>query len=176
MQKVIVDLGCGTTKFSGAIGIDQIPYPGVNIICDFEKSLPLKSNSVDTLYASHLLEHINGLVVFMEDIYRVCKQGANVHIAVPYLTSHAAFRDPTHVRYFSEETFLYFQHPAPYKIKTNFQIQDIRYKYKPFFRIFPKFIQKIFRKHLWNIVDEIRVSLKVQKNAPEETSPSNKPS
>jgi len=175
MQKVIVDLGCGTAKFSGAIGVDRIPLPGVNIVCDFEKSLPLKSNSVDVLHTSHLLEHINDLVVFMEEIYRVCRQGTNVHITVPYLTSHSAFRDPTHVRFFSEETFVYFQHPTPYKIKTNFQILDVRYKYRPLFRIFPKFIQKILRKHLWNVVDEIKVSLKVQKNSLGEISPSNKP-
>ena len=71
MQEVIVDLGCGTKKVSGAIRIDRMAHPGVNIICDIEQSLTLKSNSVDALHASHLLEHISSLIVLMEEIYRV---------------------------------------------------------------------------------------------------------
>ena len=63
MQEVIVDLCCGTKKVSGATGIDRMAHPGVNIICHFEQSLPLKSNSVDAPHASHLLEHISSLIV-----------------------------------------------------------------------------------------------------------------
>lgn len=162
MQEVIVDLGCGSKKVSGAIGIDRMAHPGVNIICDFEQSLPLKSNSVDALHASHLLEHISSLIVLMEEIYRVCKPGAGVYITVPYFTSRGAFRDPTHVRYFTEETFQYFQQSVPYGIKANFKIRDVHYKYRTVFRIFPKFIKNIFRKHLWNVVDELSVSLEIQ--------------
>lgn len=164
MLKMIVDLGCGTNKTSGAIGIDWVHYPGVNIVSDLEYSLPLRSNSIDALHASHILEHINNLIPLMEEIYRVCKPGALVYITVPYFTYEGAFRDPTHVRFFSEVTFSYFQDPTPYGIKTDFQIQDIFYKYRTIFRIFPKFIQKIFRRHLWNVVDEIKISLRVQKS------------
>lgn len=161
MKKIIVDIGCGSRKIEGAIGIDGIHQPGVNIVCNFEQALPLKTNSVDILHASHLLEHIQNLVQLMEEVYRVCKPKGQVHITVPYFTSRGAFRDPTHVRYLSEETFIYFQNPTPYKIRTDFQIQNIHYKYRTFFRYFPEFIRKIFRRHLWNVVDEITVSLKV---------------
>jgi len=164
MQKMIVDLGCGTRKVAGAVGIDRLAHPGVNIICDFDQSLPLKSNSVDALHASHLLEHINNLIAFMEEIYRVCKPGALVYIKVPYFTSRGAFGDPTHVRFFTEETFLYFQHSVPYGIKANFQIHGVNYKYRTFFRIFPNFIKNIFRKHLWNVAEELSVSLIVQES------------
>ncbi len=147
MRKMIVDLGCGTTKISGAIGIDRVLHPGVNIVSDLEYFLPLRSNSIDALHASHTLEHINKLIPLMEEIYRVCKPEALVYITVPYFTYEGAFRDLTHIRFFSEETFSYFQDPTPYGIKTDFQIQDISYKYRTIFRIFPKFIQKIFRRH-----------------------------
>jgi len=161
MSLVTVDIGCGSRKVEGAIGIDGIYQPGVNIVCDFEKSIPLKTNSVDILHTSHLLEHIQNLVQLMEEAYRVCKPGGQVYITVPYFTSRGAFRDPTNVRYLSEETFMYFQTPAPYKIRTDFKIQNIHYKYRTLFRYFPEFIRKIFRRHLWNVVDEITVSLKV---------------
>ena len=161
MKKVIIDIGCGSRKVEGAIGIDGFNQPGVNVVCDLEQSIPLKTNSVDILHTSHLLEHIQNLVQLMEEVYRVSKPGSQVYITVPYFTSRGAFRDPTHVRYFSEETFQYFQNPAPYQIRTDFQIQSIHYKYRTLFRYFPEFIRKIFRRHLWNVVDEITVSLKV---------------
>lgn len=172
MNKIIVDIGCGSRKLEGAIGIDRFYQPGVDVVCNFEHYLPLKTNSVDVLHASHVLEHIQNLIQLMEEIYRVCKSGAQVDFTVPYFTSRGAFRDPTHVRYLSEETFLYFQHPAPYGIKTDFQIQAIHYKYRTLFRFFPECVRKIFRRHLWNVVDEFKVSLKVQKIAAEETLPS----
>lgn len=135
MLKMIVDLGCGTIKFSGAIGIHRIPHLGVNIVCELEYSIPYRSNSIETLHTSHTLEHINKLIPLKEEIYRVCKPGA-LYITVPYFTYEGAFRDPTHVRFFSEETFSCFQDPTPYGIKTDFRIQDISYKYRTIFRIF----------------------------------------
>lgn len=161
MDEVIVDLGCGTSKVSGAIGIDRLSLPEVDIICNFENSLPLKSDSVDTLYASHVIEHVSNLIPFMEEIYRVCKPGASVFIVAPYYTSRGAFRDPTHVRFITEDTFQYFQNPTPYRIKTNFKIQKIHYKYRTIFRFFPEFIRSILRKHFWNVAEELSVTLKV---------------
>lgn len=54
---------------------------------------------------SHVIEHVANLVGLMEEVYRVCKSGAVVEIVVPYYTSRGAFRDPTHVRYITEDTF-----------------------------------------------------------------------
>lgn len=165
MDEVIVDLGCGTSKVSGAIGIDRLSLPEVDIICDFEKSLPLKSDSVDTLHASHVIEHVANLIPFMEEVYRVCKPGASVFIVAPYYTSRGAFRDPTHVRFITEDTFQYFQNPTPYRIKTNFEVQKIHYKYRTIFRFFPELIRSVLRKHFWNVAEELSVALKVMPSA-----------
>ncbi len=97
----------------------------------------------------------------MEEVYRVCKPGAVVYIISPYYTSRGAFRDPTHVRFIAEDTFPYFQEPNPYGIKTNFHVQKVHFKYRALFRYFPECIRKIFRKHLWNVADELTVTFKV---------------
>jgi hypothetical protein len=44
----------------------------------------------------------------MEEIHRVCKPGARVHITVPHFSSANAFTDPTHRHQFSFSTFDYF--------------------------------------------------------------------
>jgi predicted SAM-dependent methyltransferase len=163
MKNIVIDLGCGPHKIPGSFGVDRIPSPNVDLVCDLERFLPLKTDCVDAVHASHLLEHIHNLVGLMEEIYRVCRTGALVDIEVPYFTSRGAFRDPTHVHFISEETFQYFEFPAAYDIKTNFKIEKVEYQYRTFFRYFPRFLQKIFRRHLWNVVDNMRITLEVVK-------------
>lgn len=103
-----IELGCGAFKNPGFKGLDKIPGPGVDIVCDLEDGIPLPDNSVDLVCASHILEHINNLMGLMDEIHRVCKPGADVAICVPHYKSIGAWQDPTHVRAFTELTFSYW--------------------------------------------------------------------
>ncbi|MCK4284319.1 MAG: glycosyltransferase, partial [Candidatus Brocadiae bacterium] len=106
---VKVDLGCGRFKRKGHIGIDRDPHSDADIICDVTRGIPLATDCVDYLVADNLLEHIgDGLVCLMNEIWRVCKPGADVEVVVPLFPSKKALWDPTHCRYFTEETFTYF--------------------------------------------------------------------
>ena len=163
MKPVIVDLGCGSKKIDGAIGLDRRLEPGVDLICDFEHELPLKTDSVDIMNMSHIMEHVRDLIPFMEEVYRVCRPGAKVRIVVPYYASRGAFRDPTHVRFITEDTFQYFEQPTDYGVKTNFRIENIVYDMRKPFRYFPKYFQKRFRRYLWNVVDNMSVALRTVK-------------
>ena len=163
MRPVIVDLGCGPNKLSGSIGLDRRTGPGVDLVCDLERDLPLKTNSVDVVRMSHVIEHLQNLLPFMEEVYRVCRPGAEVRVVVPYYTSRGAFRDPTHVRFITEDTFQYFEPPTDYGVKTNFRIERIDYDMRKPFRYFPKYFQKRFRRYLWNVVDNMSVTLRAVK-------------
>jgi len=163
VRPVIVDIGCGAKKLNGAFGLDRRKEPGVNVICDFEHAVPLKTNSVDVVYMSHIMEHIRDLIPFLEEVYRVCHPGAEVRVIVPYYTSRGAFRDPTHVRFITEDTFQYFESPTDYGIKTNFRIEKIDFDMRKPFRYFPKYFQKRFRRYLWNVVDNMSVTLRAVK-------------
>jgi len=163
VKPVMVDLGCGSKKIDGAIGLDRRLEPGVDLICDFEHELPLKTDSVDIMNMSHIMEHVRDLIPFMEEVYRVCRPGSEVRVIVPYYTSRGAFRDPTHVRFITEDTFQYFESPTNYGIKTNFRIEKIDFDMRKPFRYFPKYFQKRFRRYLWNVVDNMSVTLRTVK-------------
>jgi len=139
--------------------------PGVDAVCNFERALPLKASSVDVVHLSHTVEHIRDLVRFMEEIYRICRPGAEVRVVVPYYTSRGAFRDPTHVRYITEDTFQYFEPPTPYGVGTDFRIEKIEYDVRKPFRYFPRYLQKRFRRYLWNVVDNMTVILRAVKDS-----------
>lgn len=104
-----LDIGCGKNKKDGFTGLDRVRMTGVDIICDLDKErIPLEDNSVEEVYSMHFMEHVSDLLSVMEEVWRVCKDGAKIVIAVPYFTSVGAFRDPTHKQFFTFETFDHF--------------------------------------------------------------------
>jgi SAM-dependent methyltransferase len=69
----------------------NIQWPQDLVIHDLTKKLPLPSNSVDYVYSSHALEHLNkdDAVKLLRDILRILKVGGVVRIVVPDLAVEA---------------------------------------------------------------------------------------
>lgn len=104
-----LDIGCGKNKKEGFVGLDRVKIKGVDIICNLDaEKIPLEENSVEEVFSMHFMEHVSDLLSVMEEVWRVCKDGAKVTLAVPYFTSVGAFRDPTHKQFFTYETFDHF--------------------------------------------------------------------
>ncbi len=162
-QSVTIDLGCGGNKVAGAWGVDLRRQPGINLVADIERRLPLKSDSVDVVWMRHVIEHVRDLIGLMEEVCRICRPGGKVEIDVPYYTSRGAFRDPTHVRFITEDTFQYFEPPTDYGIRTQFRIERVSYEVRKPFRWLPAYLQKRCRRYLWNVVDNMHVTLRVDK-------------
>ncbi len=106
---IALNLGCGRRAIEGAFGVDCVALPEVDVIADIDRhSLPFASDTVDRVYAYHVLEHLHHLDRALEEIHRVCRDGARISIEVPYFTCVGAFGDPTHVRFFTYETFRFW--------------------------------------------------------------------
>src|SRR5690606_6688266 len=84
VEELKLDLGCGHQKHQGYVGIDRMLLSGVDVVCDMNRGIPYADNSVSTVMASHVLEHVHDLIAVMEDIYRVCKHKAVICILAPY--------------------------------------------------------------------------------------------
>ncbi len=160
---VTLDIGCGNNKMPGAIGLDKRACKGVNVISDFEQGLPFKTGCIKTVFLRHVIEHVDDLIQFMEELFRVCQKDAKIIIEAPYYSSRGAFRDPTHRHFISEDTFQYFEYPTDYGTNTNFKIESIRYDYRKPFRYFPEYIRKRFRRYFLNVVDNLYVTLRAVK-------------
>lgn len=80
-----VNLGCGEFPLDGFINVDILPLKEVDLISDFNYPLPFKTNSIDLIYAGHVIEHlqIDKALEFLKEIYRVLKPGGKVFIVVP---------------------------------------------------------------------------------------------
>jgi len=87
-----IDLGCGSNKKPGFIGVDIAAGEGVDHVVNFEiDPLPFEDNSIDYVFSNHSFEHICSPQNVLREIVRVCKHGAIVEIWTPYLKSNDAF-------------------------------------------------------------------------------------
>ena len=105
---VCIDLGCGTRKPDGYMGLDLYESPHVDIIADLNKRFPFADNTVDKVRAYDAIEHIHDKLHTMNEIWRVCKPGAEVDIQVPSTDGRGAFQDPTHVSFWNINSFFYY--------------------------------------------------------------------
>jgi len=109
-----IDIGCGPSKRDGFTGIDILPLSGVDILRDVDRhGLPFSDGTIAAVHSSHFLEHVRELVFVMNEIHRVCVDGAVVQLIVPTLLGPWAAADPTHVRLFNARSFGYFAGETP---------------------------------------------------------------
>jgi SAM-dependent methyltransferase len=133
MKRIILDLGCGITKYPNSIGIDSSKNSKADIIFDIEHGIPFPTNQFDLLYSSHTLEHIDPkkLVHILKEMHRVTKPTGKINIIVPHFSSQGGPSNPTHLRQgFSSQLFYYFQTQSgnPDFGKINFEILKVSLK------------------------------------------------
>lgn len=100
-QAIRVDIGCGSNKQTVPgryIGVDKREYPGVDVVKNVERGMPFADRSVDYVYASHFLEHVDDLIFVMDEIWRVLKKKGIFYIVSPLWTTKYAYAHPDHKR------------------------------------------------------------------------------
>jgi len=94
-----LDIGCGTKKTEGFIGMDSIAFDGVDIVHDARViPWPIESNSVTLVVSNQFLEHLTGFerIEFFNELYRVMVKDGMAVISTPAWNNERAYGDPTH--------------------------------------------------------------------------------
>lgn len=171
IDRRILNVGSGIQLMDGAINLDK-----ANADVDFDletcahDAMPFESDYFDELHASHVLEHITNILPLMQELHRVAKQNAIFHIRVPHGASAIAFEDPTHVRQFFQNSWLYFT-PMAYK-RADYGYRGDWMCVEQVFIVQEEFKQlaqqepgeaRYMVKHGFNVVEEIIVALRAIK-------------
>jgi len=181
-QPVIFDLGCGTKKVPGAFGVDAVVLPGVDLVHDLEATpYPLPESCADEIHLNHVLEHFANPLPIMEEAWRLARPHGRVLIRTPHYSGRYAWKDPTHRRAFSAESFHYFgENNYSYYTRARFRVIYVRLKYfmdEEFWpmphRLWGRMVQRFLDRHLtfgerflcyWvGGIDELQVTLEVSK-------------
>jgi SAM-dependent methyltransferase len=105
---VRLDLGTGS-KRSGSLRLARAPSDDTDALATLDGGLPFQDNSIDEVFVGYTLEHAADFVGALEELWRVSKPGALIHIFLPHATSPwATSRDPRHQRQYTIETFEFF--------------------------------------------------------------------
>jgi SAM-dependent methyltransferase len=88
------------------LDITKVPW-GETISTRFGE-IKVEQGMFDSITANDVLEHIPDLVKAMTNCKDLLVEGGEFHIHVPYDLSIGAWQDPTHVRAFNENSWLYY--------------------------------------------------------------------
>jgi hypothetical protein len=184
-----LNIGCGLDKRAGYVNIDYSDKLNPDLVWDLEQTpWPFEDNSVDEIVAFHVLEHVGqstkSFFAIIKDLYRICQDGAVIHIRVPHPRHDDFISDPTHVRPITEQMLLLFDRELNKKWATlgyadsqlglsldvDFEIVDSVYVFEPPYLeqlrtgiLSKKQFDQIIKER-FNILKEIRVTWRVRKS------------
>ena len=104
-----LNLGCGRDRHEGYLNVDSV----ATVRPDLEWNLdhfpyPLPSDHFEEILALDVVEHLENLVGFVDECWRILQPGGTIRITTPHYSSANSFRDPTHRHHLGLFSFDYF--------------------------------------------------------------------
>jgi SAM-dependent methyltransferase len=151
-----LDLGCGSRKRgSDYIGVDVVDHEAVDVVGDvFDVLDRIPDASLDRIYSSHFMEHIDDVPLLMRAIGRVLKPNGSLETIVPHFSNPYFASDATHRTSFGLYSMSYFAKGSPFKrsvpmyeVQPLFHLHEVRLVFKaprPFYvrYAFSKFVER----------------------------------
>jgi SAM-dependent methyltransferase len=98
----VLDVGCGSAKVPGAVGLDISSSTAADIVHDLDEfPYPIADASFDQILLQDVIEHVKEPIRVFEELHRIARPGARIQLRTPHFSSALAYGDPTHRHYFS---------------------------------------------------------------------------
>lgn len=96
-----------------------------------EQPLPLGDDTLDGIHLSHVLEEVRDAQALFDELYRVARPGATLHIRVAHGARLDAWQDPRQQRAWHEGSFAHFAQPtlpqgAGTAYRADWQVESLR--------------------------------------------------
>jgi SAM-dependent methyltransferase len=117
------------------INLDINKQYNPDVIWDLTKfPYPFKDDTFTGVIVHDILEHMQKPVEILEELYRICKDGAEIEIMVPHWSHYTAWTDLTHYREFCIKSFDGWEREKGgkygyYSNKANFSIPKKEYQF-----------------------------------------------
>ena len=114
----ILDVGCGPRrKLEGSVGLDLRPAPHVDVVHDLDRyPYPFADDTFDRIEASHIIEHLEKPLRFMNELHRIGKEGALIRVITPHYSSQLSYGDLEHRTHLGYITFKCLQNTGLFTI------------------------------------------------------------
>ena len=105
----VLDIGCGTNKIVGAIGMDMNPRTAADLIHDLnDLPYPFADNEFDEVIGRHVIEHVREPMAVMCELHRITRCGGVVKLVAPHWTNPDFATDLTHRNHLNSYSFRNF--------------------------------------------------------------------
>jgi SAM-dependent methyltransferase len=107
----VLDIGCGTNKTPGAIGMDVNPRTDADVIHDLDDlPYPFADDQFDEVIGRHVIEHVRDPMAVMAELHRITRGGGIVKLVAPHWTNPDWPSDLTHRNHLSSYSFRNLTH------------------------------------------------------------------
>ena len=118
----VMNLGSGKDYKLGWLNVDILERAQPDLVVDLGQSVTLpiqaqtlggglvtiEENSLDSIYANNVLEHVPDLPCLMTNLLALLKEDGELELEVPYEKAITAWQDPTHLRAMNMNSWLYY--------------------------------------------------------------------
>ena len=164
-----INMGCGEKKFEGYLNVDNNPKYNPDANFDiFSIPLPFNDSEVDEIILFHTFEHCPrevGLINYLSELHRICKNGAIIKIKVPHVSDYGALHSPFHHYFFKSDTLNFIdkrnQNFAGERPKGDFEVKSRINSWLPFVNKYKHVAEKYIAKII--PLEEVEFELKVLK-------------
>lgn len=124
----IIDVGCGTNKYPGAIGLDNNPRTDADVIHDLGVvPYPFPDDEFDLVVSNHVAEHVPDVMAFVGELFRITKNNGRIRLLTPHYTNPDWPSDPTHRNHFNSYSFNTFsEERAVFDFYTDIRLRPVR--------------------------------------------------
>lgn len=104
-----VNVGSGRRQLPGFLSIDNNEHAGqVDVVHDLDVfPWPFAESCVGEIIMDHVLEHLEDTIRVIQELYRICADGAIIHIMTPHFS--CAWYHPGHKRAIGVGLFDHFE-------------------------------------------------------------------
>jgi SAM-dependent methyltransferase len=82
-----LNLGCGSLHLDGWVNVDNNPACLPDVVCDLNVfPYPFLANHFQEVVLDHVIEHLDDPLAVLQEVYRVCRDGALVTVKAPHFS------------------------------------------------------------------------------------------
>jgi SAM-dependent methyltransferase len=109
----VLDVGCGSNKRPGAVGLDISADTDADIVHDLDVfPYPIEDGSFDHVILQDVIEHVAEPMRVAAEMHRILRPGGRLQLRTPHFSSALAYSDPTHRHFYSTTAIRYLADPA----------------------------------------------------------------